>query len=219
MPNFEENLKLDLGSFKERIYNDRHGILDPPSLHHEFVSGNHGRKLDFDKIPTGSDLYIQWTALFARVIKAIYKGGEPNTLVGIANGANRLPRSLAPLLGEGVLALTTEKEGSGSVKLDSISTALADEDVRNQDLVLIIDDVGSTGGTAASVVSSLRKVGFSRIEAMYFWQRSPNLPAFDDLGISYKAVITEELPMFAPDECLAEPEGYCHQGVSLALHG
>ena len=30
------------------------GVLDPEGVHHEFVSGMHGRKLDFDTIPTGS---------------------------------------------------------------------------------------------------------------------------------------------------------------------
>jgi hypothetical protein len=191
------------------------GVLDPEGvLHHEFVSGNHGRKLDFDKIETGTDLYIDWVSMYARVVKARYAQRMPDALVGIANGANRLSVSVGFLLG--IPGLETQKVDAKTVTLNGDARDhLADNEVR---FALTIEDVGTTGSTTASAIGDLRQAGVRRIESVNGWQRNPTLPRLDELRIPYSAVILQPLPMFSPEQCASQPEGYCAQGVPLVEH-
>lgn len=214
---FGERLAGDIEAFKSRVYEDPTGVLDPEGeYHHEFVSGNHGRKLDFDKIVEGTDFYIHWVSIYARAIRALYPNRLPDALVGIANGANRLARDIAPLLGGKVLGLTTEKVDSKTVQLDdeATETILGSEEAIS--FVLTVEDVGTTGSTTATAINDLREVGVRRVEAVNFWQRNPSLPKLDDLRVPYSAVIPEVLPMFSPEACPVE--GLCAQGVPLIPH-
>jgi hypothetical protein len=212
---FTEQLHSDLTRFQERIMTDLVGVLDPEGvLHHEFVSGNHGRKLDFDKIETGTDLYIDWVSMYARVVKARYAQRMPDALVGIANGANRLSVSVGFLLG--IPGLETQKVDAKTVTLNGDARDhLADNEVR---FALTIEDVGTTGSTTASAIGDLRQAGVRRIESVNGWQRNPTLPRLDELRIPYSAVILQPLPMFSPEQCASQPEGYCAQGVPLVEH-
>lgn len=212
-----ERLRKGVDDFRDRVMSDPVQVLDPEGIvHHEFVSGNHGRKLDFDKIKTDSDFYIEWVSIYARAIRAIYKYRLPDALVGIANGANRLAESVAPLLGKKVLGLTTVKLDAKTVALDEQSLNLIEqEDIR---FALTIEDVGTTGSTTATAINHLRYMGVRRIEAITTWQRNPTLPKLDDLRIPYNSVIPESLPMFSPEECRENPEGFCYQGVQLIEH-
>lgn len=215
MAEFTEQLHSDLTRFQERIMTDLVGVLDPEGvLHHEFVSGNHGRKLDFDKIETGTDLYIDWVSMYARVVKARYAQRMPDALVGIANGANRLSVSVGFLLG--IPGLETQKVDAKTVTLNGDARDhLADNEVR---FALTIEDVGTTGSTTASAIGDLRQAGVRRIESVNGWQRNPTLPRLDELRIPYSAVILQPLPMFSPEQCASQPEGYCAQGVPLVEH-
>lgn len=210
-----ERLETDLRDFRERILTDPVGVLDPEGvIHHEFVSGNHGRKLDFDKIPTDSDFYIEWVSVYARAIKARYADRMPDALVGVANGANRLSTSVSGLLGNSVLGLTTVKLDAKTVELDEDSI----EKLGGVKFALIIEDVGTTGSTTGTAVTSLRDLGVRRIEAITTWQRNASLPKLDELRIPYGSLIPEPLPMFTPEDCASNPEGFCNQGVPLVPH-
>lgn len=213
---YTPRLEADIARFRERVLSDPTAVLDPEDLHHEFVSGNHGRKLDFDKIETGSDFFIDWIAIYARAVRERYANRLPDAVVGVANGANRLALAIAPLLGEGVLALTTEKLDPKTVQLDDDSRAqVYDNDVR---FALVVEDVGTTGSTAATAITDLRGMDVRRIEAINGWQRNNALPKLEELRIPYGAVILDPLPMFSPEACVAEPDGYCAQGVELVKH-
>ena len=56
-----------LQKLKDRVLSE--GVLDSETIHHEFVSGMHGRKIDMDKIETGSDFYMQWMDASVKYIK------------------------------------------------------------------------------------------------------------------------------------------------------
>lgn len=214
---FNERLQRDIRDFRERVLTDPVGVLDPEGVvHHEFVSGNHGRKLDFDKIETDTDFYIDWVSIYARTIRARYQDRMPDALVGIANGANRLSESVAHLLGKSVLGLTTVKMDAKTVRLDD--AALEAIEAGGVRFVLTIEDVGTTGSTTATAIDHLREVGVRRIEAVTTWQRNPSLPKLDALRVPYSSMIPEPLPMFAPEDCISDPQGFCAQGVPLVEH-
>lgn len=217
MSQFNERLQADIDHFRDRILTDPVGVLDPEGVvHHEFVSGNHGRKLDFDKIETDSDFYIDWVSIYARAVRATYSRRLPDALVGIANGANRISKSVAHLLGIRVLGLTTEKVDAKTVTLDEEAReALASRDIR---FVLTIEDVGTTGSTSSTVIPDLREVGVARIDSINFWQRNASLPRLQGMRIPHTAVILDPLPMFSPETCPTDPEGYCAKGVPLVSH-
>ena len=212
-----ERLQSDINDFRDRVLTDPVGVLDPEGVvHHEFVSGNHGRKLDFDKIQTDSDFYIDWVAIYARVIRACHQDRLPDALVGIANGANRLSESVSHLLGRRVLGLTTVKMDAKTVRLDEEAIeAISGGNVR---FAMSIEDVGTTGSTTATAVNHLRELGVPRVEAITTWQRNPRLPRLDELRIPYSSMILEPLPMFSPEDCVSNPEGLCAQGVPLVEH-
>jgi hypothetical protein len=212
-----EGLQNDINLFRDRVLTDPTGVLDPEGVvHHEFVSGNHGRMLDFDKISTDSDFYIDWVAIYARTVLATYEDELPDALVGIANGANRLSKSVAGLLGEQVLGLTTVKIDAKSVQLDD--EALAAIEKRGLKFVVTIEDVGTTGSTTSTAIEHLREVGVERVESMNGWQRNAALPRLDALDVPYHAVILEPLPMFTAADCLSDKDGYCRWGIPLVPH-
>ena len=215
MPQFNERLRADIDRFCERVYTDPIGVLDPDTLHHEFVSKNHGRKLDYDKIDSSTDFYIEWVAIYARALLQIYPTRPPDALVGIANGANRLARSVGNLLG--ILALETTKVDEKTVALNE--DAIVEIDDNNVKFAVTIEDVGTTGGTTCTAVEDLHRVGVPRVESVNFHQRNLVLPRLETARTPHYAVIREQLPMFSPEECLNNPDGYCAQGKELVRHG
>jgi hypoxanthine phosphoribosyltransferase len=219
MISHNERLETDILLLKDRILYDPIGILDPDGLmHHEFANGEHGRKLDLDKIilPRDNDIYINLVSVYARAIHARYKDNMPDALVGVANGANRLAVSMAPLLGKQILGLTTEKINEKTVKLSPQAFDLiADRQIK---FALIIEDVGTTGGTIVSAAEDLIEFGVQRIEAMTAWQRKPILSRLVEAGITHSSVIVEPLSTYSPTQCLILPEGYCARNVPLISH-
>ncbi len=214
---YSEELIGRIEAFRDRVMTDPVGVLDPPTQHHEFVSGNHGRKLDFDKILTGSDFFKQWTNVYAQWISERYRNDLPDALIGVANGANRLSSSVAPFVVDTISGLLTDKVDKKTVKANSASRFIIQQ--LKPEFVLIIEDVGTTGSTTATLVEDLQSLGVSRIEAVTTWQRNPNLEQLDKLGIMYSSMIPEALPMFKPEECRSNSEGFCNQGVLLIPHG
>lgn len=214
MAEFSERLQADVDRFRERVYTDPVGVLDPEDLHHEFVSGNHGRKLDYDKIEIGTDFYIEWVTVYARAVKEMYPMRSPDALVGIANGANRLSRDVGHLLG--IASLTTVKVSAKEVKLDDDALETIEE--YGIKFALTIEDVGTTGGTTVTAVNDLRLAGVPRIESVNFHQRNLVLPKLVAARTPHDSVIIDPLPMFSATECMTAPDGYCGSGVLLIPH-
>lgn len=201
-------MKDYIKKLRDRVLSE--GVLDPEDLHHEFVSGLHGRKLDFDKIKTGSEFYVQWVDAIVRFIKEEYKQ-QPDMILGVANGANRLAVSVAAGLGNGTIGLMTEKETSKSSKLHK-----SVEDVIHgykPELVLVIEDVGTAGTTSATAAKKALEAGAHRVTVLNTWQRNEKLEKLDEAGFEYKSMILEPMPNYEPSAC-----EYCKSGVELVPH-
>ncbi len=190
-------------------------VLDPPTVHHEFAGHGHGRKLALKEIDEDSELYGFMIETEAEVIRELYDP-LPDVLIGMANSANRIARDVAPLLGDQVVVLETEKNRLGHV----IPTYAARVALRNSidpEFLLVIEDVGTTGKTVAKFAEKLSFwYTIPRLEAMFTWQRQPDLPVLDKRGIPYQAVINSPLKTYKDAKaCRQDPDGYCANGVEL----
>ncbi len=185
-------------------------ILDNDTIHHEFASGLHGRKLDMDKIQTTDRLYDLWIDALVDYIRTNYDP-LPDAIVGVANGANRLAVSVASRLGNGAVGLVTVKESSRSATLDPQTTASIQS--LQPEFALILEDVGTSGSTAATVAKNALALGIKHIEVLNTWQRSDRLATLDEIHVPYRSMIVEPLPNYNPHEC-----EYCNRGVKLINH-
>lgn len=186
------------------------GVLDPEGVHHEFVSGMHGRKLDFDLIPDESELFGEWVNVCARRIEDLYEHDDwiKLALMSVANGTNRLVEPVAIELGAHYSTLLTEKISPKEVALTRRSVVRLQS--LEPDLVVAIEDVGTSGSTAATAVTSAREHGARRVEALNTWQRREQLEALVGIDAVYHSIIYEPLPTLTPEECQAT--GYCSWG-------
>lgn len=217
---YSPELAQKAAALREGILIDPVGVYDVPSVHHQFASLHHGRKLDMDKIKTGSDFFWQWIDTYAQWVNEMYAEKKPDVLLGMANGANRL--SLAMAASVGAVGLETYKKDPKTVGLtDESRSALQKIALHNEGtlFVLEIEDTGTTGQTTFSPVAELRELGVTRIEAAHTWIRNPKLSMLEAHDIPYGAVIHEPLPTYTETECRTLPEGFCNQGVLLIPHG
>ncbi|GAC1392753.1 MAG: hypothetical protein NVSMB46_09440 [Candidatus Saccharimonadales bacterium] len=197
---------MNINHFQQQLLD--HNVLDPVGVHHEFAYGSHGRKLDFDTILDSTPLYRQWVDVTAETIQNNYSS-LPEAVVGVANGTNRLAKDTAEKLG--ILALYTQKTNAREVQLTHDSQTMLHHYLNA--FVVVIEDVGTTGSTALTAAKSAKSHGAGTITGLFTWQRQSTLPAFDSHAISYKAIISEELPTYSPDECRVH--GYCHDQWEL----
>lgn len=191
------------------------GVIDPEGVHHEFVSGMHGRKIDFDAIPTEDPIFDEWIDVITEYIKETFPDRLDNlALVSVANGTNRVVPLVAEKLGAGVSYYLTEKVSSKSVKLES------DSEVRlkkaKPDLILVLEDVGTQGTTSASAVESVRELGYTNIRVINTWQRQNTLVKLDAINVPYSTIIFDELETYTPEECTTR--GYCSEGWEFIKH-
>lgn len=193
------------------------GVLDPEGIHHEFVSGMHGRKLDFDAIPTESRLFQEWVEACAQTIDTLYGGqsvGRRKALLSVANGTNRLVRPVAALLDNDFAPLETRKISPKSVELSDETAAYFAE--QSPDFVLVVEDVGTRGTTSATAVAAAVRAGAGRVEALNTWQRRSQLEELDALGVTYNSVIIEPMPTMSAPQCATV--GPCAQGWQFIPH-
>lgn len=201
----------------------RSGVLDT-DIHREFVKGQHGKKLEFDKVyqRRQSGLYLASLGLKTHMLRERVEPGQTIALLGIANGAVQhaldwvvFARSTLP--GCRVVGLTTKKYMQDDQKIveltDQSRAWLADN---QPDLVVLDDDVGTTGSSTAQPVPELRRFGVSCIWAAYDWIRSESLPHLDELHVPYSGIVEEPLPNYEPADC--RDFGHCAQGVPLELY-
>lgn len=201
-------MKQYLEDLRSRILSE--GVLDGEDIHHEFVSGVHGRKIDMDKIETGSEFYQQWIDACVQYIRDTYEK-PPEMIIGVANGANRLALSIAAGLGDGVVGLITEKETSKSSKFHkTVEDFIAGH---KPGFVLVVEDVGTAGTTSATACQKALDAGAQNVEVLNTWQRSETLAKLDEAGMKYRSMIHEPMPNYQPDEC-----EYCKSGVKLVEH-
>jgi hypothetical protein len=201
---------IEVDTFKRHILEG--DVLDSEGTHHEFANYGHGRKLDFDVIPDDTPLCEEWADLNAQAIRQ--RGGLVLAVLGVANGTNRLSREVGSRLG--VKSLYTEKISPRAVRITAASRKWLIDRAGENGLVIALEDVGTTGGTALTAIEDAQTVGVAKVEGQFTWQRTDTLPAFDAAGVAYHAIIHEPLATYKADQCIAE--GYCAEGWVLIPH-
>ena len=182
------------------------GVLDPPTVHHEFVSGKHGRKLDFDTIDIDSELYQEW--VYANVDFIGHEFSRtPEVILGVANGTNRLALDVARRFNGQALGLVSEKDANNSKILSLNWLAARVISGIKPELVVVVEDVGTTGSNSVQVAVHARELGAKQVVVVPTWQRQPSLGKLDEAGISYIPIIGETLPTFDKEDC--ETVGFC----------
>jgi orotate phosphoribosyltransferase len=197
-------------ALKENLMSE--GILDPEGTHHEFVSGMHGRKLDFDKIDDESELYQQWIDVAAGHIEQNFPK-LPEVILGVANGTNRVALDVARKFDGRVLGAVSEKDERNSKKLYLSEMAGKLITAMKPEFVVVIEDVGTTGSNSVQVARQALAHGAENVEALTTWQRRPNLERLEQVGINYSSIINTELETYSPDDC--EAPGFCAQNWNL----
>ncbi len=201
------------GILEQMIINEP-GVMDGEDVHHELAGGGHGRKLALKEIPQESDTYRYLIETEAQVVAELYDP-LPDVIAGVANSANRIARDIVDELGSSTIQMETEKNKLGQV----VPTFAARVLLRKAcpDFLLIVEDVGTTGGTVARFAEKLEfRYNIPQIKVLFTWQRQPDLPVLTRRKISYDAVIKSEVKTFKnAKECMSSPEGYCHNGIPL----
>lgn len=197
----------NIPAFRENIINS--GALDPKGIHHEFVSGMHGQKLDFDLIGHKDPLYSEWTEVAADFIKQEFPE-LPEIILGVANGTNRVALDTARRFDGAVHGAVSEKDKDNSKTLRL--THVANKLIRalNPELVIVLEDVGTTGSNSVQVARGALAAGAQDVEVVTTWKRRERLERLEESGISYRAIIDEALTTYSPEEC--QTEGFCSMG-------
>lgn len=184
-------------------------VLDPEGTHHEFVSGMHGRKLDFDNIEERDPLYSEWTEVAAGFIEDEFPR-LPEVIIGVANGTNRTALDTARRFNGDVLGLTSFKNPQNSKDLYLTSLARRVMKGIKPELVVVLEDVGTTGSNSVRVAAACRDAGAQKVEVVTTWKRRPVLERLEEADIPYRAIIDEELPTYSPEDC--QDHGFCSEG-------
>ncbi len=188
--------------------------FDPEGVHHEFNQGLHGKKIDFDKISTGTPLFHEWVELVAESLQQTYPV-LPDALVGVANGTNRIVGPLSRKLGKKPLVLETIKsKRSGPILTEKARKIIK---LAQPAFIVIIEDVGSRGTNSLSVFRSIKETGQARIEVLNTLQRSQELDLLEVNNVSYSSVLTYVLPTYTAAEC--KKLGYCRDKWKLISYG
>lgn len=198
----------NIEAFKTHILEG--GVLDPAGVHHEFVSGKHGRKLDFDTIATDSELYSEWVDANVDFINHEFSSTPPEVILGVANGTNRLALDVARRFNGTALGLVSEKDAQDSkvLRLNQLARRVISGIL--PELVVVVEDVGTTGSNSVQVASEARNAGAKKVIVVPTWQRQPHLTKLDEAGIAYIPIIGETLPTYDSDQCAID--GFCANG-------
>lgn len=191
------------------------GVLDPERVHHEFSQGLHGQKVDFDKIDEEDPIFDEWAEATAGFIEREYPL-QPDALIGVAKGTNRLAKAVARKVGEGILFLATEKNDQAKPILTEEARLQVEE--FKPVFALVTEDVGTVGTNSLAAAQSALAAGIPRVEVLNTWQRSSTLTLLEEAGVEYRSIIRHILPSYTPEECRGEG-GLCGAGWELIPYG
>lgn len=217
-------LTSQIATFRGHILEQ--GVLDPEGVHHEFVSGMHGRKLDFDTIPRFEDpddilgdfspLYNEWVDVNAAFLRTTFPA-LPQVIIGVANGTNRLAIDLETRLESYTMGLPSAKDDQNAKKLFlPVRTQNALKYLEPR-LAVVVEDVGTTGSNSVQVAIAAREAGARDAVVVTTWKRREQLERLDEAGIEYRAIIDEPLPTFSPEDCVQT--GFCSWGWRFIRRG
>lgn len=193
-------------------------VIDPEGVHHEFVGGDHGQKIDLDKIPDDSEEYEVLVDTTASFIRGEYDW-VPDIIVGVANGANRLALDVARKFNGKMLGLVTEKDKNDLDRIRLSEMACRVIIGVQPEFVLVIEDVITTGWSALEPADDIRAMlpRDAQVEVLSIWQRLPVVSQLVASGIPHKTIISEPLTLYTPQEC--ETTGFCAKGWELIPKG
>lgn len=201
----------NIEAFKNRIIECGY-VLDPEGVHSEFVTGMHGQKLDFDNVDEKTDaLYHKWIDVNEAFIRQEYDP-VPEMLLGVANGTNRVSIDTARRFGGEMLGLESRKNPENSKVLHLTALALKVIGALKPALLVVVEDVGTTGSNSVQVAVQAREAGAKAVEVVTTWKRRQRLERLEEVGIPYRAIIDEPLPTFTPEECATDPNGFHARG-------
>lgn len=199
----------DVEGFKNRLINSGY-VLDPEGTHHEFASGMHGQKLDFDNIASGDPLYPEWVDATVTFLEEEYSP-LPEVLIGVANGTNRLSLDVARHFGGYMLGLVSAKDTENNKKLYLPEDTKEALKRAQPGLAVVLEDVGTTGSNSVQV--AVAAAGYvPTVEVLTTWQRRSSLERLVAENIPYSAIINDPLPTFSPEACQTDPNGFCARG-------
>lgn len=208
-----------LDSLKERIL-DFPGVVDPVTQHHIFASGMHGRKCDLDQIPDNDELLYDITQASVAKMSAIYTK-LPDMIITVANGGNRFADPLNHFLGSKVSVRKTQKNPHDSK--DILLNVRTEKALQRTypELVVVFDDLGTTGSVAATVVNTIERLNVPELQIEVFTPvyRRDHLERLEEIDVAHNGLIriTDDLPTYTKTECRAEH--YCKQGQRPIPHG
>lgn len=213
----------DRESFKKELLDLE---IKDEGVHHEFTSGVHGEKLDFEVVKRGTPTWQRWVELNSAMVKQCFPDRMPPILISIANGTNELTDDIANELNrhgnyeDRVFTGHTEKltfeDGRKLVQLTDEARRVIAHIL--PDAAVEIDDVATSGSTTAMPVESLRRAGIEELQVVYTWLRSVSLPCLDALMVPYRGIIDNHpIPDYTPAEC--ERVGLCMQEIPLIPYG
>ncbi|MDQ7840180.1 MAG: orotate phosphoribosyltransferase [bacterium] len=127
---------------------------------------------------------------------------RPQVVIGPALGAVVVAHEVARALG--VRAIFAERDGGQMALRRGFTIAVGER-------VLVVEDVVTTGGSAAEVASLVRAAGGAVVGFGALVDRTGGRM---DLKAHLEALITLDLPTFAPDRC---PQ--CREGVPVRKPG
>lgn len=203
-------------TFRQHIVDDG-SIMDPEGVHHGFVSGVHGQKLDFDKVSDGSELFGEWVDVSAHDIN-VHHLYLPRFVLGVANGTNRLALAVADRLTdisegtEQVEGLVSAKDPDNRKRLFLPEVTLEAISAEEPELVVIVEDVGTRGTNSVQVAEQALLAGAKDVVVQVTWQRGIALTRLEERGVRYRAIIKEHLPDFEPEACRSAEDGFCRRG-------
>jgi orotate phosphoribosyltransferase len=198
----------DVESFKQNII-DCGYVLDQAGTHSEFVSGMHGRKLDFDNLDQKSDpLYHEWIDVQQEFITKTFSK-VPKFILGVANGTNRVAYSLGERFKGQTIPFASRKNEKASKEIYLPELAKTALWAMRPSLVLVVEDVGTTGSNSVQVARQALESGADEAIVVTTWKRRANLERLDEASIEYLAIIDDPLPTFTPEDCVSDPSGFC----------
>ena len=193
------------------------GVLDHKGVHHEFFNGDHGPKVNMDAIPANSRLFSKWVTVTASFLRNIYDPHELQgaVLLSVANGTNRLVEPVSDELDGITVPLETEKDNNKQVFLSDYARQYIN--LARPPLVIALEDVGTTGMSAAMAVADAIKAGAKRAEVATTFQRRHRLEVLLGIGAVHHSIIKHVIEDFSPKEC--REAGYCARDWSLIKYG
>lgn len=186
-------------------------VIDPEGVHSEFVSGKHGQKVDFDKLDDSDPLYGEWIEVTTDYLETSFPN-LPTFIIGVANGTNRVVHDVAKRMHGKVVALESYKEKDNDKVLHLQPLAARLIQVVRPELVVIKEDVGTTGSNSVQVAQEALEAGAGEVIVVPTWQRRPQLERLDEAGIEYYPIIAHELETYEPEDCETLPQGFCARG-------